>query len=366
MMERIVIDARESGTSTGRYVDKLIEYLHKLEPEYVITVLTKTPRIEFMKAIAPGFEVIESNYKEFSFAEQFSLLRQINSLEPDLVHFSMTQQPVLYKGKAVTTIHDLTTARFNNPVKNWLIFKFKQTVYKWVIRRVAKKSKALITISDWVKYDVAQFAKVPPTKINVTYEAADKITDDPEPISDLKNQKFIMSVGRPQPHKNLKRLIRAYSDVQLTHPRLKLVLVGKLDANYQLLKDYGRREAIKGVIFTDFVSEGQLRWLYENAQAYVFPSLSEGFGLPGLEALAHGLPLVSSRATCLPEIYKDGAIYFDPKSTSDMAEKIKMVLEDKELASKLRQRGPKVANQYSWEQTAKQTLELYKKVLEEG
>jgi glycosyltransferase involved in cell wall biosynthesis len=152
--------------------------------------------------------------------------------------------------------------------------------------------------------------------------------------------------------------------VQLTHPKLKLVLVGKFDANYQLLKNYVRRNDISGVIFTDFVSEGQLRWLYENAKAYVFPSLSEGFGLPGLEALAHGLPLVSSRATCLPEIYKDAAIYFDPKSTSDMTEKIKMVLEDKELAAKLRQRGPRVAAQYSWARTAEQTLALYDEVLD--
>jgi glycosyltransferase involved in cell wall biosynthesis len=172
-----------------------------------------------------------------------------------------------------------------------------------------------------------------------------------------------MYVGRPQPHKNLKRLVRAYADLQLTHPKLKLALVGKHDANYQLLRDYVRRQGVSGVVFTDFVSEGQLRWLYENAQAYVFPSLSEGFGLPALEALAHGTPLVSSRATCLPEIYKDAAIYFDPKSTADMTEKIKLVLEDKDLAVKLRHKGPKVAASYSWQRTAQQTLALYDQVL---
>lgn len=365
MMERIVIDARESGTSTGRYVDKLIEYLHKLEPEYEIMVLTKTPRIEFIKTIAPGFEVIESNYKEFTFAEQIGFLRQLNKLEPDLVHFSMTQQPVLYKGKVITTIHDLSTARFNNPAKNWLVFKLKQQVYKWVIKRVARRSEALITPSDWVKYDVAQFTRVPPEKINVTHEAADIIHDNPQPVADLEKQKFIMYVGRPLPHKNLKRLVRAFSEVQLTHPKLKLALVGKTDSNYLLLKRYVHQQGISGIVFTDFVTEEQLRWLYENAQAYVFPSLSEGFGLPGLEALAHGLPLVSSRATCLPEIYKDTAVYFNPISTSDMAEKIKMVLENNKLAASLRLRGPKLAAQYSWEQTAQQTLTLYEQVLED-
>ena len=360
---KIVIDARESGTSTGRYIDKLIEYLHKIEPKYEIIVLTKTPRIEFIKTIAPGFEAIESNYKEFTFAEQVGFLRQLNKLEPDLVHFSVTQQPVLYKGKVVTTIHDLSTARFNNPAKNWLMFKFKQQVYKWVIKRVANKSEALITPSDWVKYDVAQFTRVPPEKINVTHEAADTIHDDQQPVADLEKQKFIMYVGRPQPHKNLKRLVQAFSEVQLTHPKLKLALVGKTDSNYLLLKKYVHQQGISGIVFTDFVTEGQLRWLYENAQAYVFPSLSEGFGLPGLEALAHGLPLVSSRATCLPEIYKDAAVYFKQINFWEMGEKIKMVLEDKELTAKLRQKGAKVASLYSWERTAEQTLALYEQIL---
>lgn len=364
MMERIIIDARESGTSTGRYVDKLIEYLHKLEPEYVVTVLTKTRRIDFMKAIAPGFEVVESNYKEFSFAEQISLLRQINSLEADLVHFSMTQQPVLYHGKAVTTIHDLTTARFNNPSKNWLVFRLKQQIYKWVIKQVARKSERLIVPSEYVKHDVAQFASVPADKITVTYEASDKITAATEPIPSLSNNDFIMYVGRAQPHKNLKKLVEAFAKLKNNQPKLHLVLAGKLDDNYRLLQKYVENRGVNDVVFTDFVSEGQLRWLYENAQAYVFPSLSEGFGLPGLEALAHGLPLISSRATCLPEIYKDAAIYFDPKSTGDMAEKIKLVLDSPELAKKMCKDGPKLASKYSWKRMAEQTLEVYKAALE--
>ncbi len=362
-MKRILIDARESGTSTGRYVDKLIEYLAKLEPRYEIIILTKTPRVEYIKSIAPNFEVIESNYKEFTFSEQIGLLRQINSLNADLVHFSMTQQPILYRGKSITTVHDLTIVRFNNPSKNWLVFKFKQTVYKWVIRRVAKKSVALITPSDWVKYDVVQFSGVAPDKITVTHEAADLISEPPETVSSLGNTDFIMYVGRPQPHKNLKRLVRAFSTVQFTHPKLKLVLVGKFDANYQLLKNYVRRHGIGGVVFTDFVSEGQLCWLYENAKAYVFPSLSEGFGLPGLEALMHGLPLISSRATCLPEIYGDAALYFDPNDTDDIAAKINDVLTDPSLRYKLAENSKLQIKKYSWQNTAEQTLAIYDKIL---
>lgn len=364
-VKRIVIDARESGTTTGRYVDKLLEYLHKLSPTYEVIVLTKSPRVDYIKSVAPKFEVIESDVKEFTFAEQLGLKRQIIELDPDLVHFAQTQQPVFYSGKVITTIHDLTTARFNNPSKNWLVFKLKQLVYRWVIKRVARKSERLITPSDWVKYDVAQYTKIPTNKITVTYEAADEIKELSEPVDKLKGMDFIMYAGRPQPHKNLRRLVRAFSQVQLTHPDLKLVLVGKLDKNSQLLQNYIHRQDLSGVIFTDYISEAQLRWLYEHAKAYVFPSLSEGFGLPGLEAMMHGTPVVSSRATCLPEVYKDAAIYFDPSSTEDMSQKINQILEDKELIAALEHKAPKVAAMYSWKKTAEQTLQIYREVLKD-
>ncbi len=174
---KILIDARESGTSTGRYVDKLVEHMHKLKPDHQIIILTKSPRLDYFKDVSPNFEVIKSDIKEFTFAEQLKLLRQIKSLKPDLVHFSMTQQPILYHGLKVTTVHDLTTLRFDNPSKNWLVFKFKQQVYKSVIMSVAKNSRCIITPSQYVQKELAYFADIDPRKIAVTYEAADKITD---------------------------------------------------------------------------------------------------------------------------------------------------------------------------------------------
>jgi len=362
-MARIVIDARESGTSTGRYVDKLIECLHNLKPEFEIIVLTQTPRISFMKQVAPNFEVVESNFQEFTFGEQLGFKSQIKKLKPDLVHFAMTQQPVSYRGKAITTIHDLTTARYTNPAKNPLVYTLKQWVYRWVIKKVAKKSQILITPSQFVKDDVAQYANVSPDKIIVTYEAADKIIAKPEPLAQQVGKTFLLYVGRPTPHKNLQRAVDAFAAVKNPHPNLQFVLAGKFDANYQLLRDYATQKTIKGLIFTDFVSEGQLRWLYENAKVYVFPSLSEGFGLPGLEAMAHGLPVAAARASCLPEVYKDGAIYFDPFDTDDIAAKISQILDDPKLAAELKAKGAKVAASYSWQRMATQTLEVYQKAL---
>jgi len=360
---RIIIDARESGTSTGRYVDKLVEYLFKLKPEFEIVLLAKSHRVEYLRSVAPGFEIVESSYKEFSFGEQYGLVWQLYGLRADLVHFTMTQQPVLYFGKTITTIQDLTTARFRNPAKNWLIFSFKQLVYKWVIKRVAKKSAYVITPSEFVKHDVAQYAKIAPSKIFVTHEAADRISEPDEQPLNLDGKKFILYVGRPQPHKNLERLIEAFAIVKRTHPDLKLVLAGKKDVLFERIERKVQKQGISDIVFTDFISEGQLRWLYEHTEAYIFPSLSEGFGLPGLEAMVHGAPVVSSNATCLPEIYGQAALYFNAGDTADMAAKITQVLDDSKLRAKLVADGKVQAAKYSWQEMAKQTLAAYQKSL---
>jgi len=360
---RIVIDARESGTSTGRHIDKLLEYLHGLKPHEEIIILAKSSRIEFFKKIAPDFEVLSSDYKEFSFAEQLGFARQLYGLRPDLVHFMKANQPVLYFGRSVTTVHDLTTTRFRNPAKPFLIFKIKQLIYRLVTVWVAHKSKHIFTISEFVKNDLAHFARISPSKITVTYLAADKITEPPVPISKLQTANFLLYVGRPQPHKNLRRLIDAFVTLQAERPELWLVLAGKKDVLYERYEQYVKKQDIKNVLFTGFISEGQLLWLYQHCAAYVFPSLSEGFGLPGLEAMQAGAPVLSSSATCLPEIYGAAAHYFDPMDTKDMADKIVEVLDDPKLRAELIAAGKAQATKYSWQRMAEQTLAVYQQAL---
>ncbi len=364
-MKTILIDARESGTSTGRYVDKLVEYLHKLQPIYEIIILTKPHRLAFFKNIAPKFRAVSSPFKEFTFSEQIGLLKQVKALKPDLVHFTMVQQPVLYRGRVVTTMHDLTTIRFRNPAKNSFIFTIKQIIYKWVNKRVAKKSVQIITPTQFVKDDVRRFTGINQGKIIVTHEAADKITDKLSPITQLKNKRFIMYVGRPMPHKNLEHLVEAFVLLQKTHPDLWLVLAGKKDVLYERHEKMVQERGIKNVLFTGFVSEGRLRWLYENTAGYIFPSLSEGFGLPGLEAMIHGAPVISSDATCLPEIYDGAALYFDCLDPGDIAFKIASVLDNKKLADNLRTKGQAQAQKFSWHRMAAQTLKVYKQALDE-
>ncbi len=363
-MSRIVIDARELRTSSGRYVERLLHYLPQVDTKHKYTVLLKPKDIEGWQPPSRRMNVVACRYKEFSFGEQLGLWRQVKKLRPDLVHFAFAQQPILYRGPVVTTMHDLTTVRFRNPSKNWLIFTLKQWVYKWVNYIVAHKSAAIITPTDYVKEDIARFANLNSRKITVTYEAADPITDEPEAIESLIDTRFIMYLGRPQPHKNLWRLCQAFAQLKPTHPELKLVLAGKTDAIYRQLARQVDQAGIEDVVFTDFVSEGQLRWLYEQTAAYVFPSLSEGFGLPGLEAMLHGAPVASSNATCLPELYGSAVAYFDPLNITEMAETIDKLLTNKAYADKLRTLGRAQAAQYSWKRMAEQTIELYNQVLE--
>ncbi len=362
-MSRIVIDARESGTTSGRYVDKLIEHLYQLKPKHEFIILTKADRVQYINGIAPGFTVIETAFKEFTFDEQIGLRKQIEGLHPDLVHFSMVQQPVLYRGKVVSTMHDLTTARFRNPDKNPVVFTVKQQVYKWVNKRVAHTSNAIITPTQYVKDDVVDFAHISPEKVTVTYEAADFITDTPTPVEAVKGKPFIMYVGRPTPHKNLESLVKAFVMLHKTRPNLHLVLVGKTDTNYERHAAYITEQRIPHVVFTGFTSEGQLRWLYEHTKAYVFPSLSEGFGLPPLEAMTHGAPVVASNATCIPEVLGDAASYFDPLRIEEIADKVSAVIDQAALRNTLVKKGKEQAATYSWRRMAEQTLAVYEQVL---
>lgn len=360
----ILIDARMSGLSTGKYVDKLIEYLQNVDNANNYIILAKSRRVNEIPLTNNNFKIVACDIKEFTLKEQTSLYRQIKSLKPDLVHFPMVQHPIFYTGKKVVGMLDLTTLRFRNPSKNLFIFWFKQRIY-WIVNYLAaKRADAVITISEFVKKDIVSHFGADSNKISVTYNAADKIAEDADEVNGLISKRFIMYVGRHQPHKNLERLVEAHQMLLEKNPELILAIAGKKDATTEILEKKINEKGYKNITFTGFVTEGQLRWMYENCEAYVFPSLSEGFGLPGLEAMVHGAPVVSSNATCLPEIYGDAAEYFDPYNVEDISGKISLVIGDKNLRANLITKGYEQATKYSWEKMAEQTLAVYEKVLE--
>lgn len=365
-MKKIVIDARGYTTSTGRYVRNLIKYLEKLEGDQtdrVYTVLLQKREFKDYTPQASNFSKLEANFAFNTLSEQLNYLDFINKLNADLIHFTMPQQPIFYKGRHVTTMHDLTLVRVYPGNKNWFVFKLKQIAGKFAYKKVAHTSEHIIAPSQYTKNDYAQWANIDPEKITVTLESADVSDQKPEPYASLVGKKYIMYVGQQSNYKNLWRLIEAHQTLLETHPDLQLVFVGKPNNNGIKDKEKAEQLGYKNIIYTGFVSDGELAWIYKHSAAYVFPSLMEGFGLPALEAMHYDTPVVSSNATCMPEVLGEAALYFDPEDVDEMTSQIKKVLADPALRKKLIANGKKQLKKYSWERMAQQTLDIYKKSL---
>ncbi len=357
-MRYIAIDARIINSSTGMYVERILHYLQQIDKTTKYTVLVRAKDKDFWKPKNDNFKVMVADFDNYSFAEQFGFKKFLDKLSPDLVHFCMPQQPILYKGIHITTFHDLTLLKTYNSDKNWLVFHIKQLVGKFVFRYVLKTSKYVLVPTRYTKNEILKFSKVSADKIAVTPEAAEVSIGEIVPYKHPYD-KFIMYVGQQSDYKNIKGLGDAHQKLLQKYPDLGLILVGRLNASAKINQNYFTNKGYKNILFTDFLSTPQRDWLYKNAAAYVFPSLMEGFGLPGLEAMGYGAPVVSSNATCLPEVYDDAAHYFDPNSIDDMTRAIDEVLSDDSLRNNLVSEGYKQIAKYSWQRTAKQTHSVY-------
>lgn len=362
-MSHIVIDARIINSSTGRYVERLLHYLEDIDTENQYTILVPSKDKDFFVSKTENFTIQTADFANYSLAEQVGLKKLLDELKPDLVHFCMPQQPVSYKGKVVTTFHDLTLLKTYMSDKNPVVYGIKQFIGKFVFKRVARTSSYILCPTEYTKNDLVEFSGINPDKVTVTYEAADVFDDKITPY-DTPFKQFILYVGQQPDYKNIRRLAEAHQRLIKKHPDLGLILVGRLASDSLANKTLFESKGYKNIHFTGFIEDDQRDWLYKNCQAYIFPSLMEGFGLPGLEAMAHGSPVVSSSATCLPEVYGDAAHYFDPTDTTDMARAIDEVLSDNSLRSDLIAKGHKQLKKYSWRRMAEQTHEVYLKALE--
>lgn len=361
----IAIDARIISSSTGRYIERLLTYLEDLDDKNHYSILVRKKDLDFWKPKNRNFQIVEADFANYSFGEQIGLLKLLNSLKPDLVHFCMPQQPILYRGNKITTIHDLTLLKTYNSDKNWFVYHLKQLVGRFVFRSVVRHSRYIITISNTSKGELEKRYSRAKGKVVRTYLAAEMRTNE-EKEYPLPSKNFIMYVGQQSDYKNVRRLGEAHQKLLSKHPDLHLVLVGKMDVAAERTKEYFESKHYKQIIFTGFARDDELNWLYTHSQAYVFPSLMEGFGLPGLEAMLKGTPVVSSDASCLPEIYESAAHYFDPLNTDDIARAINDVINDKDLRSRLISAGGTQVAKFLWKKTAEETLAVYKKALEEN
>lgn len=177
---------------------------------------------------------------------------------------------------------------------------------------------------------------------------------------------YFLYIGNAYPHKNLERLMISFNLLHKNYPKYQLVLVGAIDCFYQKIQGLSKVLGLKNrVIFWGKATDQEIDLLYQDAEAYIFPSLSEGFGLPGLEAMKRSCPLLSSSQTCLPEIYGPAALYFNPYNEQEILTAMLEIINHPKLSKKLIQSGLKQVQKYSWEKCARETIENYQEVLRE-
>lgn len=362
---KIAIDARimDKSSGIGRYIYHLLSELQRLDNKNQYVVLLRKQNFNLWEPEAPNFTKLLADYRHFSIREQIHFCLFLYRLRPGLVHFTNVNHPVLYFRKRILNVHDLTLVDYKNVRNSKLAYTIKYWAFRFVLRHGIYTSSAVITISSYVRKRILSRYKVRPRRFTLTYPSVNKPSIKTTPYKPMINKKFIFYVGSAYPFKNLERLIEAFAKLQASHPDLLLLLVGKQDDFYKALMKKTTAKNTNQIVFTGYVPDKQLEWLYAHATAYVFPSMSEGFGLPGLEAMAHGLPVVSSSATCLPEVYGKAAHFFNPTSTDDMSKKIAEVVDNQTLRNNLIMRGYAQVKKFSWSKMAEQTLEIYNKVL---
>ncbi|MDD3887374.1 MAG: glycosyltransferase family 1 protein [Patescibacteria group bacterium] len=376
---RIAIDARffgPFGKGLGRYTEKLIKYLEKVDQKNDYTIFLRKENFDYYKVENKNFKKALADFKWYTLNEQINMPKVLKKGNFDLVHFPHFNVPLLYKGNFVVTVHDLILLDFPTkrattlgPIK----YALKNMAYKKVISSAVRKCKKVITVSKYTKKRLIEHFNLDDEKIVVTYESCEK--NNPEIESTNKDflklhkieKPYLLYVGNAYPHKNLERLLKVFKKLRKNNFDYQLVLVGKKDYFYQRLQSLARELGLLDsgeVVFFGFAKDSELAGLYQNASLYVFPSFIEGFGLPPLEAMSYGLPVVTAKTSCLPEILGEAAKYFDPKNDDDIANVILKVLNDNVLKEEMKKLGLVQVKKYSWERCAKETLDVYQSILE--
>lgn len=380
---KIGIDARfygSVGKGLGRYVQKLIENLEKIDKENQYFIFLLEENFDEFQPKNKNFKKVLANYRWYTFSEQIGMPKILNRYDLDVVHFPHFNVPIFYRKKFIITIHDLILLKFPtikgtrlNPIFYWIKF----LAYRIIIGNAIKRSKKIITVSKFSKKDILKnYSFLKKEKVMVTYEACDlnkqkEILDAEDKIKKYGIIKpYLLYVGNAYPHKNLDRMMLSWKifideikGKKMVFEKMPhLVLVGKQDYFYDKLSEKINKNKIKNVILTGFVNDDELGSIYHEAHGYVFPSLYEGFGLPPLEAMEKGVPVISSNHGCMREILGRSAYYFEGKDKVSIVDAIKRIFFDFELREKLISRGYKQILKYNWKKMAKETRLIYEEI----
>jgi len=348
-----------SHTGIGRYTENLIRFL-PTDPSTRILLVVSPENASHPDLVK--FEKVIARYHPYAIPAQFEMLWIWLKYRPNLLHATHSSIPALWPGKLVVTFHDLIRHRSkgkDTTTRKYFLYWFKYLGYLAVDMIAMWRSQKIIVPAKFWKEILIRDYHLPKNKIEVTYEGVDqRISKHKTSQVDFGIVKpYVVYTGNVYPHKNIPVLLQA---IKLLDGRMNLGLVGAKSVFTQraeeLVAKYGISDYVK--IFGK-LPDHQLASLYSGALAFVFPSLIEGFGLTGLEAMAVGLPVIAANASCLPEIYEDSAMYFDPHNPRDLADKISKLNDDPAVRNRLIKKGLLQVKKYSWVKMSQDTWQIY-------
>jgi glycosyltransferase involved in cell wall biosynthesis len=336
------------------------------DDEYVL--LCRAGDRAFVEALGPRFRALPERSPHYSVAEQIRIPLAIRPARVDLFHAPHYVVPRLLPCPYVVTIHDCIHLRFPQYLPNRLASFYAKTM----MQMAAQGARRVLTVSYASKQDILYYLRIPDDRVEVIYNAPDEHITAPPPPEDLARTRdryqltapFILYTGNIKPHKNLDRLIEAYAELRSRGVEgYKLLIIGDEVSKYANLRRLVHKFQLhQHVRFLGFVSDVTLASLYRLATVFVFPSLYEGFGLPPLEAMTAGAPVITSNVSSLPEVVGDAALLIDPNDSHSIADALARVLCDSSLRADLIRRGLARAQEFSWERSAARVHEVYREL----
>ena len=366
---RIAIDARKlHDYGIGTYVRNLVSWLSRQDADDTYLLLCHKEDVEFVRSLGPRFEPIPEGSGNYSVREQVSVPFALSRVRAHVFHAPHYVVSPLTPCPYVVTIHDCIHLRFPQYLPNRAAPLYARTM----MRMAASRARRVLTVSNASKQDIVHYLRVPTDKVEVIYNAIDERLAAPPTEEDLDRVRqrfqltapYILYAGNIKPHKNVDRLIEAYAILRRRgFDEVKLLIIGDEISKYPNLRRLVHRFQLhQHVRFLGFVPDATLAALYRMAAAFVFPSLYEGFGLPPLEAMAAGAPVITSNVSSLPEVVGDAALLIDPMDAGAIADAMARVLSDPVLSAELTRRGHLRVSAFSWERSAARVREVYAEV----
>lgn len=368
---KILIDARLYGLENaglGRYLIGLIDELAKIDHSNEYGLLLRQKYYKNLSLLG-NWKKILADFRHYSFGEQVKLPSLISSFDPDLVHFPHFNVPVFYSGRFVVTIHDLLMHKSSGreaTTLNPLVYNLKRVGYKKVFAHAVINSSGIIVPTQAVYHELSHQYSFDIDKIKVIYEGFYEMKPPASESLILKKHKikepYFIYVGNLYPHKNTKRLVEAlYFLNKKANQKIGLVIVCSRSVFSERLESMVRElGAGSFVSYLGFVEDQELAALYKNSLAFVYPSLLEGFGLPGLEAMSAGTLVAASDIPVFKEVYGRNVLYFNPHDFSSIERCLSNIVAMSAQKRKgLIENAKKHVKRYTWEKMARETLDFY-------